>query len=98
MPRLVGRPGDGQKAGAVMAFTRENAQALGRRGGETTNSRHGRDHYRQAGALGFTATVEKHWHGDRERYTAFLRDKGLLVACDREFALMTDLYRERGLL
>lgn len=81
-----------------MKFTAETARILGRRGGETTKSRHGRAHYRAAGKAGFAATVERHWHGDAERYTAFLRDRGLLTTCDREFALLFDLYQERGLL
>ena len=31
------------------------------------------------GKLGFQATVDKHWRGDRERYLKFLQVKGLIA-------------------
>ncbi len=63
-------------------------------GGQATLKRHGRNHFVQAGKAGFASTVARHWKGDRKAYLAFLKDKGLLIACDREFALMIDIYRE----
>jgi hypothetical protein len=79
-------------------FTADNAAELGRRGGNTTVERLGRAHMQAIGRLGFAETVRRHWGGDRAAYTAHLRELGLLAACDREFILMADLYRERGLL
>ena len=75
-------------------FTKDTAAAMGRKGGQATAERHGRDHMARIGRQGFAATVRKHWRGDRAAYLAHLRERGQLVAADREFALMLDLYRQ----
>ena len=79
-------------------FTASNAVEMGQRGGNATVKKHGRAHMRAIGRRGFAETVRRHWRGDRAAYTAHLREAGLLAICDREFILMADLYRERGLL
>jgi hypothetical protein len=45
----------------------------GRLGGLQTKRRHGRQHYQQAGAKGFMATVARHWQGDKEGYMRYLQ-------------------------
>jgi hypothetical protein len=51
----------------------------GRRGGNSTKARHGREHYVKAGKKGFLATVARHWQGDREGYLRWLRANGYLA-------------------
>lgn len=75
-------------------FTSTTAAAMGRKGGQATLQRHGRDHMACIGRSGFAATVRTHWHGDRAAYVAHLRERGLLASADREFVFMLDLYRQ----
>jgi general stress protein YciG len=58
-------------------FTRENAAAMGRKGGQATAQRHGREHMRQIGRLGFRATVKRHYGGDARAYINRLISLGL---------------------
>jgi hypothetical protein len=51
----------------------------GRKGGNTTKARHGREHFVAAGRKGFLATVARHWQGDREGYLRYLRANGYLA-------------------
>ena len=39
-------------------------------------------HFRAAGALGFNATVARHWQGDRAGYAAWLRQNARLAAVE----------------
>ena len=64
------------------------------KGGQRVVELHGRDHMSFIGKLGFQATVDKHWNGDRQAYKEYLQDKGLLVQCDLETIAMMDLYRQ----
>jgi hypothetical protein len=79
-------------------FTKSTAKSAGSRGGKATFTKHGPTHMRKIAKRGFAVTVERHWKGDREAYTAFLRERGLLKVCDQEFELMLNIYREHGLL
>lgn len=64
------------------------------KGGQAVLERYGREHMAFIGRLGFQATVDKHWNGDRKAYKEHLQDKGLLVQCDLESIAMMDLYRQ----
>src|SRR4051794_32993898 len=55
-------------------YPRDNAAAFGRQGGRRCRELHGREHMRSIGARGFSATVARHWAGDRAGYVAWLRD------------------------
>ena len=65
----------------MMARTKSKAEC-GRLGGLATRRRHGRAHFRAAGALGFNATVARHWQGDRAGYAAWLRQNARLAAVE----------------
>src|SRR5688572_29353551 len=95
----MGRPHDRPYLGdrSMRFFTKDNAKAHGQKGGQATKTRHGRAHYQRAGAIGFQVTVERHWHGDRAAYTAYLREKGLLASCDREFMAVVASPEHRAL-
>ena len=60
----------------------------GRLGGNTTKRRHGTEHYRRAGKLGFLATVARPWQGDREGYLRWLRANGWEAEIRRHLADM----------
>lgn len=60
-------------------FTTETAATFGKRGGDTTVERHGRDHMSQIGKRGFEATVQKHWNGNREACLRRLKELGLMA-------------------
>lgn len=72
-------------------LTREDQQG----GGLNTVEHHGREHMARIGAIGFTRTCELYYNGDRSAYIDHLRERGLLAACDGEFAAMLSLYQER---
>ena len=59
--------------------TSATAAAAGQKGGQATVKRHGTKHMVAIGKLGFTATVNKYWRGDRERFLKYLQAKGLAV-------------------
>jgi hypothetical protein len=58
-------------------FTSENARTMGARGGRKTLQRHGCQHMRRIGLLGFWATVDRHWNGDARAYINYLIMLGL---------------------
>lgn len=60
-------------------FTTETAAAFGQRGGKTTVKRHGSAHMSKIGKLGFAATVQKHWKGDRAACLRRLKELGLMA-------------------
>lgn len=58
-------------------FTSESAAAHGRRGGQATVARHGREHMRAIGQRGFASTVARHFGGDRRAAINHLIQRGL---------------------
>lgn len=66
-----------------------------RMGGIACAKKHGKAHMREIGKRGFQTTVDRHWNGDRSAYAAYLREQGLLAACDEEFRSMLELYQEQ---
>ena len=58
-----------------------NAQAIerGRKGGQTTAARYGREHMQAIGRKGFQVTCERYWNGDRERFVRRLVELGLMA-------------------
>ncbi|MDQ2995526.1 MAG: hypothetical protein M3R61_00500 [Chloroflexota bacterium] len=60
-----------------MKFTKENAAAMGRRGGTQTAARHGRDHMSKIGVRGFWTTVNRHWDGDAKAFVNYLIGLGI---------------------
>ena len=52
---------------------------LGRRGGLATVARHGRAHMATIGRLGFQATMDRHWNGDRKAAVRRLQELGLMA-------------------
>ena len=60
-------------------FTRDTAADFGRRGGQATVKRHGRQHMSEIGKAGFEAMVQKYWNGDRAACLRRLKEKGLMA-------------------
>jgi general stress protein YciG len=60
-------------------FTNDTAAALGRKGGQATAQRHGRDHMARIGRKGFHAMVRKHYGGDYRRAINTLIARGLMA-------------------
>lgn len=57
-------------------FTRENAAALGKRGGTTTAERHGAAHMAKIGRVGYERTRDKHFAGSDAAMGEWLHRKG----------------------
>lgn len=60
-------------------FTRDNAKEHGRKGGQTTAQRHGREHMKKIAKAGFRATTKKHFHGSEFTHIRFLQELGKWV-------------------
>jgi hypothetical protein len=71
-----------------MAKKKLTKAEAGRLGGLQTKRRHGRQHFQQAGAKGFMATVARHWQGDKRGYLRWLHAQGwhsqLIALLDKE--------------
>lgn len=59
-----------------MKRPREYYQQIGRKGGQTTVQRHGRDHMSRIGKQGFQTTTNRHFQGQRSWHIAWLRVAG----------------------
>jgi hypothetical protein len=69
-----------------MGKTRKLSRSeAGRRGGNQTKKRHGRQHYQEAGRKGFLVTVARHWQGDKPAYIRWLHAHGWIAEVDRAF-------------
>lgn len=60
-----------------MPFTKDNAAAHGRAGGNSTKDRYGREHFIAAGQRGFDRTCEKLFAGDARAMCNWLIQRGL---------------------
>jgi len=60
-------------------FTKDTAAALGRKGGQATAEKHGREHMRKIGRKGFHAVVRKHYGGDYRLAINTLIARGLMA-------------------
>ncbi len=52
---------------------------LGKKGGQRTVERHGREHMSQIGKIGFAVTFQKHWGGNKEAFCRRLKELGLMA-------------------
>lgn len=59
-----------------MPFSKENAAQMGRKGGNATKAKHGREHFSKAGKAGVQAHIDKHFDGDREKFNEWLASVG----------------------
>ena len=71
----------------------------GRKGGQTTKARHGTEHYRRAGKLGFAAAAKAHAAGNAKYNLEWLRARGKIATPpektpEQRRAALEALYRE----
>lgn len=57
----------------------QDMRALGKRGGDATYTRYGKEHMATIGRRGLAVTVERHWNGDRARCLARLAELGRMT-------------------